>query len=69
MNYRNENIYNINNNNYSDNNGEYVDLDSHFSKRAHWMGKLAFKNYGKQEYTAKSKIFWSISNIKISITK
>jgi hypothetical protein len=47
MNYRNENNYKNNSNDYSDNNGDYVDLYSHFSKRASWMGKLAFKNYAK----------------------
>ena len=49
MNYLNENINKNNNNDYSDNNGDYVDLDFHFSKRGPWMGKLAFKNYAKQE--------------------
>ena len=49
MNYLNENINKNNNNDYSDNNRDYVDLDSHFSKRGPWMGKLAFKNFGIQE--------------------
>ena len=59
MNFRNENNYKNNNNYYSDNNGDYVDLDSHFSKKAPSMGKLAFKKYGKQDSTAKSQIFSS----------
>jgi len=57
MNYRNENIYNINNNNYSDNNGEYVDLDSHFSKRAHWMGKWLLKTTANKNTLRSARFF------------